>query len=59
MISKNKNFDQYFILYYTRKNTRALQRVKDILILLLLYDLVKVIFTMRIRLDIYFFSRKS
>mgnify|MGYP003701938007 CR=1 FL=1 len=42
----------------TRKNTRALQRVKAILILLLLYGLVKVKFTLRIRLDILF-SRKS
>jgi hypothetical protein len=43
------------ILLGTRKNARALQRVKAILILLLLYGLVKVKFTVRIRLDIYFF----
>jgi hypothetical protein len=35
-----------------------LQRVKSILILLLLYGLVKMKFTVGVRLDIYFF-RKS
>ena len=40
------------------KNICALQRVKSILILLLLYGLVKIEFTVRVRLDIYIF-RKS
>lgn len=43
----------------TRKIICALQRVKAFLIFLLLYGLVDVKFIMRIRLDIYFFSRKS
>ena len=42
----------------TRKNACTLQRVKVILILLLLHGLVKVKFTVEIHLDIYFF-RKS
>jgi hypothetical protein len=42
-----------FFYYYTRKNARALQRVKFILILLLLYGLVKMKFTVGIRLDIF------
>ncbi len=47
-----------FSFYNTRKNARALQRVKLILILLLLYGLVKMKFTVGVRLDIYIF-RKS
>ena len=41
-------------LLYNQKNTRALQRVKTILILLLLYGLAKVKFIVEIRLDILF-----
>ena len=44
----------FLISHYTRKNIRALQLVKVILVLLLLYGLVKVKFTVGIRLDIYF-----
>uniref|UniRef100_A0A0E0G487 Uncharacterized protein n=1 Tax=Oryza nivara TaxID=4536 RepID=A0A0E0G487_ORYNI len=44
VIKKNIVFQIYFFLlfYGTRKNTRALQWVKIILILLLLYGLAKV-----------------
>ena len=42
----------------TRQNARALQWVKSILFLLLLYDLVKMKITVGVRLNIYIF-RKS
>lgn len=45
------------LLSDTRKNARALQWVNAILILLLLYGLARVKFTVGIRLDIFF--RKS
>ena len=48
--------DAWFTTCYhfnlTRKNARALQRLKSILILLLLYDLVNMKFTVGVRLDI-------
>ena len=40
---------------YTREDARALQWVKVFFILLLLYSLIKVKFTVRIHLDIYIF----
>ena len=46
-----------FIFFPTRRNVHALQQMNDILILLLLYGLFKVKFTVGIRLDIYFFRK--
>jgi hypothetical protein len=45
----------FHICFIIRKNTRALQRVKSILILLLLYGLVKMKFTVGVHFDIYIF----
>ena len=41
--------------FYNSRDARSLQRVKSILILLLIYGLVKMKFTVWVRLDIYIF----
>ena len=44
-----------FYLFYTlEKNARTMQRVKIIIILLLLYGLARIKFTVEFRLDIFF-----
>jgi hypothetical protein len=48
-----------YIFIITRKNTHALQRVMSILMLLLLYDLSKIKFTVGVRLDIYFLRTRK
>lgn len=58
-LNYSKLTTSYFSLIFmlTRKKAHALQRVKVIFILLLLYSLVRVKFTVGIRLDIYFFKK--
>ncbi len=53
---KPDTFHKYFIS--TRKNARALQRVKAILILLLLNGLSKVKFIVAIRFDVFFLNHE-